>query len=133
MAVRRTPPAHDGIMLAWIHGTASRYAVVPGPDGKPVQGDPVGTERATAIEAIREAASPDGTMLRADLLSQQTGLLAGLALGTRGEHERSRYEVMARLCAEAAGDDLDPATVAEWTAIGIDRAGPVEPPSTSQL
>jgi hypothetical protein len=133
MAIRRTPPDRDGITLAWIHGTTSRYAVVPGPDGKPVQGDPVGTERAAAIEAIREAASPSGTMLLADLLSQQAGLLAGLATGTRGEHERHRYEVMSRLIAEAAGEHLNPAIVAEWTAIGIDRAPPREPPSTSQL
>jgi hypothetical protein len=132
MATRRIPPAADGITLAWIHGTTSRYAVVTGPDGKPIQGDPTGHERVAAIEAIREAATIAGT-LRADLLSQQAGLLAGLALGTRGEHSRSHYEVMRGLIAEAAGEHLNPAIVEEWAAIGIDRAPPRQPPSTSLL
>lgn len=133
MAIRRIPPADDGITLAWIYGTTSRYAVIPGPDGRPVQGDPTGAEREAAIEAIREAASPDGTLLRTDLLGRQAGLLAGLATGTRGDHERRNLQVMSRLCAEAAGDGLEHDIVAEWTAIGIDRAEPVDPPSTARL
>jgi hypothetical protein len=64
----------------------------------------------------------DGRRFRADLLSREAGLFAGLAGGERIVWRRDQLRWMSALCAEAAGEELDTAIVAEWTVIGADRA-----------
>lgn len=105
----------DGITCAWIQGVASRHT--------PWR-DPTGDDRTAAIAELRETASSQNGHLRADLLSREAGLFAGLAEGATDDHFREQDERMAALIAEAAGELLDEQIVAEWTAIGRERAQP---------
>jgi hypothetical protein len=105
--------APAGLTCAWIHGTASRLIQA---------ADPQGDSRAAAIKELRQAATHHRGKLRADLLSQQAGRFAGLRDGDEIEWHRTQNGWMAALCAEAAGEQLDEGLVAEWTAIGRERA-----------
>lgn len=105
----------DGIACAQIHGVASRHT--------PWR-DPTGDDRTAAIAELRDTASSQNGRLRADLLSRVAGLFQGLALSTSDDLHRQQHERMAALIAEAAGDRLDAKVVAEWTAIGRERARP---------
>jgi hypothetical protein len=124
MGIKRMSPDPDRIISAHIYGTASRHTG---------RGEPTGDARAAAIEELREAASQDGKLrrpasqgkLRTDLLSQEVGLLTGLAEETDGNEWHCRQlRWMAALCREAAGEHLDQQIVTEWIVIGKARANP---------
>lgn len=115
MAMKRPRPNPDAIMCAWVWGTASRHVA---------RADPQGPDRQAAIAELRECVL-DGRRLRTDLLSQEAGLLAGLASGETNDWHRRQLEWMSALCREAAGDQLDRVIVEQWRAIGIERAAEI--------
>jgi hypothetical protein len=101
MAIARRKPNPDGIISANIAGTAARYA----------RQEPLDVD--AAVAELREIA--DG---RGDLLAER----AGITLGFYARESRDEWQskaLAAALCI-AAGADLT--RLAEWIAVGQERA-----------
>jgi hypothetical protein len=95
-------PEPDDLIVAALHGAASRHAGWTAPEG---------TARRAAVTELREIAGG-----RADLLSQVAGLLLGYAPHGDAMHRHNR--IAAELLIEA-GADQD--TVRKWIEIGGER------------
>lgn len=118
MAIKRSKPDPDGIICANIYGAASRHVPWRNPQGE---------AREAALAELREIVT-HGRTFRADLLSQEAGLLRGISIAREGMQEiRDQRGWMADLIAEAAGDHLDHAIFDEWVEIGKERANPPGP------
>lgn len=99
--MQRPRPSRDAIIIAWLHGAATRHA-----GWTPPHGD----QRQAAIAELQELAGD-----RPDLLGQ----VAGLMLGTAPSDHPQQKQIAAALLIEAGAD---PAVVEEWIPVGAERA-----------